>query len=124
MAINYAATLKNTRMNDVKTAIDAGPAAAKINLYTATYATLLVSIALADPASTVTADVLTLAGMPKSGTGIGAGNAAIAKILDSTDTIVADGLTVGTSGTNIIIDNVNIAIGQTVNITAGTITHG
>jgi hypothetical protein len=62
--------------------------------------------------------------MPKSGTGAGAGNAAIARILDSTDTVVAEGLTVGTVGTDIIIDNVSIAVGQTVNITAGTITHG
>jgi hypothetical protein len=124
MAINYAAALKTTRMQAVRDAIDAGPAAGKINIYTAAYAVLLVSITLADPASSVVAAVLTLLGMPKSGTGVGAGNAAIAKILDSTDAVVADGLTVGTSGADIIIDNVNIAIGQTVNITAGTITHG
>ena len=111
-------------MNLVKDAIDAGPAAGKVNIYTAAYALLLVSITLADPASSVTGAVLTLLGMPKSGTGVGAGNAAIARILDSTDTMVAEDLTVGTVGTNIIIDNVNIAVSQTVNLTAGTITHG
>ena len=68
--------------------------------------------------------ITTLDGMPKSGTGAGAGNAAIARILDSADTVVAEGLTVGTTGTDIIIDNVNIAVGQNVNITAGIITHG
>jgi hypothetical protein len=36
-----------------------------------------------------------------------------------------DGLTVGTSGTNVIIDNAVIAVGQTVNFNGtSTITHG
>lgn len=125
MAINYSTALKNTRMTAVRDAIDGGSGAGKINIYNAAYANLLVSIALADPSGTIGgAGVLTLSGMPKSGTGVFAGNAAIARILDSDDTVIADGLTVGTVGTDIIIDNVNIAVGQNVNITAGTITHG
>ena len=124
MPVNYVTAVKNTRMTAVLNAIDAGAGAGKINIYTAGYAALLVSIALADPSGTVNAGALTLAGMPKSGTGAAAGNAAIARILDSDDTVVAEGLTVGTSGTDIVIDNVNIAVGQNVNITAGIITHG
>lgn len=125
MAINYSTAVKVTRMTATRDAIDGGPAAGKINIYTAAYASLLVSINLADPCGTVGgAGVLTLAGMPKSGVGGNPGNAAIARILDSADTVVAEGLTVGTVGTDIIIDNVNIAVGQTVNITAGVITHG
>ena len=124
MAVNYSTAVKNTRMTAVRDAIDGGPAAGKLNIYTAAYALLLVSIALADPSGAVANGVLTLSGMPKSGTAVGAGDAAIAKILDSTDTVIADSLTVGLSGTNIIIDNVNIAVSQTVNLTAGTITHG
>lgn len=125
MAINYSNTVKVTRMTAVRDAIDGGAAAGKINIYTAAYASLLVSISLADPSGTVAgAGVLTLSGMPKSGVGGNPGNAAIARILDSDDTVIADGLTVGTVGTDIIIDNINIAVGQTVNITAGAITHG
>lgn len=124
MAINYVTALKNTRMTAVRDAIDAGAGAGKINIYNAGYTNLLVSIALADPSGTIAAGALSLSGMPKSGTGVFAGNAAIARIYDSADTLVADGLTVGTVGTDIIIDNVNIAVGQNVNITAGTITHG
>ena len=124
MPVNYVTSVKNTRMTAVLNALDAGAGAGKINIYTAGYAALLVSIALADPSGTVNAGALTFAGMPKSGTGVGAGNAAIARILDSADTVVAEGLTVGTTGTDIIIDNVNIAVGQNVNITAGIITHG
>jgi hypothetical protein len=111
-------------MTAVLTAIDAGAGAGKINIYSAAYANLLVSIDLADPAGVVAAGVLTLSGMPKSGVGIFAGNAAVARILDSTDTVVAEGLTVAAAAADIIIDNINIAVGQTVNITAGAITHG
>ncbi len=124
MAINYSTAIKNARMTTVRDAIDAGSGAGKINIYNATYANILVTIELADPSGTIAAGALTLSGMPKSGTGIFAGNAALARILDSDNTVVADGLTVGTSGTDIIIDNVNIAVGQNVNITAGSITHG
>ena len=124
MAINYSTAIKNARMTTVRDAIDAGSGAGKINIYNATYANILVTIELADPSGTIANGVLTLSGMPKSGAGIFAGNAALARILDSDNTVVADGLTVGTVGTDIIIDNVNIAVGQNVNITAGSITHG
>lgn len=124
MAINYSTAIKNARMTTVRDAIDAGSGAGKINIYNAAYANILVTIELADPSGTIAAGALTLSGMPKSGTGIFAGNAALARILDSDNTVVADGLTVGTVGTDIIIDNVNIAVGQNVNITAGSITHG
>ena len=124
MAINYSTNLKNTRMTAVRDAIDGGSGAGKINIYTAAYGALLVSIPLADPSGTIANGVLTLSGMPKSGVASGAGTAAIARILDSADTVVADGLTVGTAGTDIVIDNTNIAVSQNVNITAGSITHG
>ena len=124
MAVNYVTAVKNTRMTAVLNAIDAGSGAGKINIYTSVYGTLLVSIALADPSGTVSSGALTLSGMPKTAIASGSGNAAIARILDSDNNVVAEGLTVGLSASDIIIDNVNIASGQTVNITAGTITHG
>lgn len=124
MAVNYVTAVKNTRMTAVLNAIDAGSGAGKINIYTSAYGTLLVSIALADPSGTVSSGALTLSGMPKTAIASGSGNAAIARILDSDNNVVAEGLTVGLSASDIIIDNINIASGQTVNITAGTITHG
>ena len=124
MTISYVTAIKNTRMTAVLNAIDAGSAAGKLNIYTTGYGALLVSITLADPCGTVAAGALSFSDMPKTGTATGTGSAAVARLLDSDDTVVAEGLTVGTSGTDIIIDNVSIATGQTVNITAGTITHG
>ena len=124
MAVDYVMALKNTRMTAVLNAIDAGVGAGYINIYTAAYALLLVTINFDDPSGVVAAGVLTFSTMPRTGLGLAAGNAAIARIYDSAATLVANGITVGLAATDIIIDNVNIAVGQTVNITAGAITHG
>jgi hypothetical protein len=122
--INYAAGLKTTRMQSVVTAIDAGGGAGAVEIYSAAYAALLVSIPLAFPSATVAGAVLSFSGLPKSALAIANGIAAIAKLVTSAGAVVADGLTVGTVGTDIIIDNTNIAAGQTVNLNTGSITHG
>jgi hypothetical protein len=112
-------------MQAVRDAIDAGSGAGKLEIGTAGMALVLATITLADPASTVSGAVLTLAGMPKSDTAADAsGTAAAARIRDSDNNDVVTGLTVGTSGTDIVLDSVSITAGQTVTITAGTITHG
>ena len=124
MAVTYAAGLKTTRMQAVRDAIDAGAGAGKLEIGTAAMAAILVTITLADPASTVSGDQLTLAGTPKSGTASGTGTAAAARIRTSADADVVTGLTVSTSGADINLDSVSITSGQTVTITSGTITHG
>jgi len=124
MPVNYEATVKNARLMVVRDAIDAGAAEGKLKIYSAAYAALLVTITLADPSAGIADGVLTLSGMPKSGIASAAGIAAIARITDSDDTMVAEGLTVGLVATDIIIDNTNIALGQTVTLNSGTITHG
>jgi hypothetical protein len=124
MAVTYRATLKTTRMQAVRDDIDSGVGAATLEIGTAGMATVLVSITLADPASTVAGSILTLAGMPKSGTAGNTGTAAAARIKESGGTVIVDGLTVGLAATDVIIDNTSINSGQTVNLTAGTITHG
>ena len=125
MAVTYSTTVKNTRMNAVVTAIDAGAGNGILKVGTAGMAATLVSITLAKPSATVTNGILTFSGLPKSGTASGSGTAAAAQITDSTGTVIVDGLTVGTVGTNIIIDNTSINSGQTINFNAtSTITHG
>ena len=122
--ITYSAAVKTTRMTAVLNAIDAGGAAGVINIYTAAYAGLLVAINLDFPCGTVAGAVLTFDGLPNSGIATGNGAAAIARITTSAGVVIADGLTVGLAGTDIIIDNTNIAVGQTVNLNTGSITHG
>lgn len=125
MSITYSTTVKNNRLTQVLNAIDGGSGNGILNIGTTGMATTLVSVTLAKPSATVSAGVLTFSGLPKSGTATGTGTAAAATITDSTATVVISGLTVGTSGTDIIIDNTSITTGQTVNFNAtSAITHG
>lgn len=124
MAVTYNASLKNTRMVAVQTAIDAGAGFATLEIGTAGMAAVLATITFPDPASSVTADVLTFLGVPLGVTASGTGAAAAARVKDPSGTVVVSGLTVGTSGTDIIISSTAISAGDTVTMTAGTITHG
>lgn len=124
MAVIYAAALRTARMNEVVAAIDAGTGAGKLKIGTAAMASTLATLTLADPCGTVSGDVLTFDFDPDiSATAGNSGTAAEATITDSADNVIISGLTVGTSGTNIVLDSVSITAGQTVTITAGTLTH-
>jgi hypothetical protein len=126
MAGTYNNTVKTTRMTAVKDAIDAGAGAGKLKIYTAGYAALLATFTCSDPCGSVAGDpaTLTFSGMPKSTTGLADGVAVVARVTDSADTMVREGMDVATSGAAITIDNTSIATGQTVNWTSGTIQHG
>jgi hypothetical protein len=123
MGVVYRSSLRTTRMNAVLTDIDSGAGAATLEICTAAYATVLLTFTLSDPSGSVSGDVLTLSGMPKSANAAAGGVAAVARIKESGGATVLDGLTVGTSGTNIIISNTTITNGAAYSLTAGTITH-
>jgi hypothetical protein len=124
MAVNYAMTVKNTRMQAVITAIDAGAGPGFIEICSAAYAAVLATIPLADPSFTLSNGVITMASPPRSDVAADAsGTAAIARIKDSTGVIVCDGLTVGVGTGDIQLNSVAISAGQTVTLTSGTITH-
>jgi hypothetical protein len=122
MAITYVTSLKNTRLDAVTTAIGA---AGKLEIGTAGMASILATIPLANPAAPAAAGgVLTLT-MPQSDTAAdNSGTAAAARIRTGADADVVTGLTVGTSGTDIILNSVSITAGQQVTINSATITHG
>jgi hypothetical protein len=123
MGVIYRSSLRTTRMTDVKTDIDSGGGAGILEIGTAAMGTVLATITLSSPCGSVSGDVLTLT-MPHSDTSADAsGTAAAARIKTSGGTAVVTGLTVGTSGTDIILDSTSITAGQNVTITAGTITH-
>lgn len=123
MAVTYPTNVKTDRMEAVVALIDAGTGAGKLEIGTAAMAATLVTFTLDDPSATVTNDVLTLAGVPLTQAATGDGTAAAARIRDSDNNDVVTGLTVGTSGTDIIIDNTSIATDQNVTLVSGTITH-
>lgn len=124
MAVTYTTAVKTARMTAVRDAIDAGVGAGTLEIGTAGMAAVLATIQLVEPCGTIAGTVLTLDFDPDiSAVAAAGGTAAAAQIKDGGGVAVITGLTVGTSGTDIILDSVSITAGQTVTITAGTITH-
>jgi hypothetical protein len=123
MAVNYDAATKTARMAATILQIDANASPAYIEICTASFAATLVTITLSDPSFTESGGVITMAGAPKSGVAAGAGTAAVARIKDGGGTTKVNNLTCGTSGADINLNSTTISIGQTVTITAGSITH-
>ncbi len=114
MAVNYNTTVKDARMTVVRDAIDAGASAGVLELCSAGYADVL-----AKRKEQLARDAIDLATV-----GAADGNAALARFKDSDGTIIADGLTVGTAGTNVVLNTTGIETGKPVIITSATITHG
>jgi hypothetical protein len=124
VAVNYNSALKSVRMTAVITAVDAGSGPGTLEICTASYASVLATVTLADPSFTESGGVITMAGVPRSDTSAdNTGTAAVARVKDSTGTVVISGLIVGAGTGDIQLNSVSIAAGQTVTITAGTITH-
>lgn len=123
MPVSLNTTLRNNRADQITTF--AGTSA-KLRIYTAAYASQLVECicnasAFAGAASS---GVLTLNAI-SDGTATAAGTAAIARIYKSDgSTLVMQGLTVGTSGSNINLSSLGINIGDVVSITSASITEG
>lgn len=123
MTISYRASLKTTRMQDVLDDIDSDASAAFIEICSAAYAAVLATIVLAQPAGVVSGAVLTF-DMPRTDASAdNSGTAAIARVKNGAGVVIAQGLTCGTSGTDIIMSSVTITAGQSVTINSGTITH-
>jgi hypothetical protein len=125
MSVVYSAATKTARMNAVVSQIGTS---GKLKLRTAADV-LLATFTLAATAGTVSGDTLTFsdanggtAGILNT-TGVAAGVAAKAEITTSADVVVINGLTVGTSAADLIVDNTNIANGQGVTITSASIQH-
>jgi hypothetical protein len=125
MSVIYNPTLKSTRMASVITALDAHASPAYIEIGTASMAATLVTITLGDPSFSESAGVITIVGAPKSATATGTGTAAAARIRTGGAVDVVTGLTVAApSGADINLNSTSITTGQTVTLTAATITHG
>ncbi|MFY9326498.1 MAG: hypothetical protein WAO76_00520 [Georgfuchsia sp.] len=124
MAITYTDAVKVARMNAV---ITAAGAAAVLEIGTTGMASILATFALANPiGSSAGAGVMTLDFDPdiSDTSADNSGTAAEARIRTASDgTDIITGMTVGTSGADVVLDSVSITAGQTVTITAGTITH-
>jgi len=121
MAVIYSTTAKQNRMTSVVTTIGTS---GKLKLFTAADA-LLATFTLAATAGVASGATLTLsdANGATAGTATGAGTATKASITTSADVDVITGLTVGTSGTDLVLDNNVLAVSQAITINSATITH-
>ena len=125
MAVVYHATLKNTRMNDVKTFIDSGGAAGLLEIGTTGMATVLAVLPLSYPCGTVSGDTLTLSAITSDASADNSGTAAEARIKKSDGTVAISGLTAGVGGSyNVNLNSASITAGGQVSVSSGTITHG
>lgn len=123
-AFTYSAATKTARMTAVRDQADAGAAAGKLEIGPTGMASVCVTITLNDPSGTISGSVLTLSGFPKTVAASGTCTAGEARIRDSNNNDVVTGLTVGTSGSNINLNNTSINSGQNVTINASpTLTH-
>jgi len=137
MAVSYSTTLKTNRMqimsdmvaNKVAAAATGTAAAGSLVIGTASLSGatgVLVTIATTTAPFTISGAVATLAGTPLSATASATGTAALAEIRNTGGTPIVTGLTVGTSGTDVILNSTSITSGQTVTISGAppsTITH-
>jgi hypothetical protein len=125
MSVVYANALKDTRMTAVITDLDAQTANAFLEICTAAYASVLVTIGFNKPSFTEASQAITLAGVPLSNTAAATGTAALARIKDGANTVWISNLSVGVSGANdIVLNSTSITAGQTVSLANAVITHG
>lgn len=121
MAVIYNAAVRTDRMDVVLAAIDADASPGTLNLYSSG-PVLLISFVLDQPAGAVSGDVLTFT-TPIQAIAVATGTPVSATIADGTGTVVVSGLTVGTSGTNIIVSEPTTTIGLGGTFISGTLTH-
>ena len=129
MGVNYSTAVKTARMAAVATQADAGSGPAKLEIGTAGMAAILAVFTLNDPCGTAASAALTLSGFPKTATGEAAAGAdpgtlaVAARIRDSNNVDIVTGLTVGTSGTDVVLTSAYVTFGQTVTLNNAVITH-
>lgn len=117
MPVTYSVGAKNARMTAVRDLCADGT----MEILTSADAVLL-SFGLSTAGGTVTSGVWTLT-FDGPATASAAGTAARARIKNNAGTVVVSGLTVGTSGAEVTIDNATIAAGQQVTLNTFTLTH-
>jgi hypothetical protein len=131
MTVGLATTLRNSRADAIKTAIDAGAGPGMIRVYDGTRpatggsaTNLLATLTCSDPsAGAAAAGALTLSAITSDASADATGTATWARIVDSTGTFVLD-CSVGTSGADINFNTVSFVIGAAIAITSAVFTEG
>lgn len=129
----YNATLRNSRLQKIIDAIDAGPSFGTLEIYDGTQPatgaaitteTKLGILTFSDPCGTVSGGVLTFGTITGEDAALDDGTATWGRILDSDGTFVGD-FTVGETSADIIVNSATIVSGGTIDaVGAQTITEG
>jgi hypothetical protein len=121
MSVIYTTAVKSARMNAVVAQIGS---TGVLEIGTTSMGSILATIPLAATAGTVIGLVLTLTQALQDTSADATGTAAEARIRTATaGTDIITGLTVGTSGSDINLNNVSITVGSVVSITSAAIIH-
>lgn len=134
MALGIDVTVRNSMLNAIRDAIDGGPAAGIVRIYSGTRpatsgaeTTILAELTLSDPsASNAAAGVLTFSAITQDSSANNTGTASWFRVLTSGGTPIFDGLTTATSGTagDLNLNSLGISTGVAVQISSFTITAG
>lgn len=119
-----AVTIDNTTKDAVMTAIRDTVANGTLEIGTTGMASVLATFGLSATGGTVATQTWTLAFDAGTVSAGNTGTAAAAQIKNSTGTVRISGLTVGTSGSDINLNNTSINSGQSVTLSSATIAHG
>lgn len=119
MAVTYATAVKTARMTATRDNFANGT----LEIGTADMATVLATFTLSGTGGSISTDTWTLAFVAGTVSAGNTGTAAAAQIKNSGGTAQITGLTVGTSGSDINLNNTSIASGQNVTLSSATIQH-
>ena len=130
MALGLATTVRNSRLNAIRDAIDAGVGPGLLRIYDGARpatggaaTTLLAELTFSDPsAPNAAAGVLTFSAITSDAAANATGTASWFRAVDSAGTFAKDG-SVGTAGADLNLNSTSISTGVQVSVTAFTITE-
>lgn len=131
MTLGLVTATRNSRLNLIRDAVDAGSGAGKLRIYDGTRpatggtaTTLLAELTFSDPsAPNASSGVLTFSAITSDASADATGTATWCRVVDSTGAFVFDG-SVGTSGADYNLNTVSITAGVQVSCTSATLTEG
>lgn len=131
MTVGLVTALRNTRLDAIKTKVDAGGAAGFFRVYDGTRpatggtaTTLLAELTFSFPsAAAASGGVLTFSAITADASANATGTATWGRLVDSTSAFVGD-FSVGTSAADFILTTTSITLGVQVSCTSAVLTEG
>ena len=131
MTLGIATATRNSRLNAIRDAMDAGAGPALLRIYDGTRpatggaaTTLLAELTFSDPsAANAASGQLTFSAITADASANATGTATWCRVVDSTGAFVMDG-SVGTSGADYNLNTTSITAGVQVSCTSAVLTEG